>query len=226
MIIQSDWPKPGENSSFSREQNLNYIALLVECLKEYRDGKINADMTLRVCRQILHEIKDPEFPFFAVQNFKELFSFILYQLPEAAYRCQEALRKSKRQGQDGGKTIPIYDGLEKRKYPRIEKPFMVRFRINQYEGHKMVRSNWDMIAIKNLSTMGVCFYHNKNLGIGSLIDLKLDISHSMETISCVGKVIRIRKTHGYPGFSIVTEFTVIDKEEKAMIEKTAKGILQ
>ncbi|MDR4498238.1 MAG: PilZ domain-containing protein [Candidatus Scalindua sp.] len=226
MVIKSGWPKPGESSSFSREMNLNYIALLVECLKEYRDGKINADTTLRVCRQILSEIKDPEFPFFAVQNFKELFSFILYQLPEAAYRCREALRRSKRQEQDDGKRIPLYDGLEKRKNPRIEKPFMVRFRINQYEGHKMISSNWDMLAIKDLSAMGVCFHYNKHLGIGSIIDLKLDISHSMQTINCVGKVIRIRKTHGYPGFSIVTEFTVIDKEEKVMIDKTVKGVVQ
>jgi len=225
MIIKSNWPKPGENSSFSREVNLNYIALLVECLKEYRDGKINADKTLRMCREILSEIKDPEFPFFAAQNFRELFSFILYQLPGAAYRCREALRKIERQGQDGEKRIPRYEGLEKRKYTRIEKPFMVRFRINQYEGHKMIHSNWDIVTIKDLSAMGVCFQYNKNLGIGSLIDLKLDISYSMQTISCVGKVIRIRKTDGYPGFSIATEFAVIDKEEKAMIDKTAKGIL-
>ena len=102
---------------------------------------------------------------------------------------------------------------------------MVRFRINQYEGLKIIRSNWDMVAIKDLSAMGVCFQYNKNLGIGSLIDLKLDISQSLETISCVGKVIRVRKT-GYPGFIIATEFVVIDKQEKAIIDKTAKGILR
>ncbi|GJQ57612.1 MAG: PilZ domain-containing protein [Candidatus Scalindua sp. AMX11] len=226
MINKIDWPKPGENSSFDREQYLTYISGLVENLKRYRDGDIDAETTLMECRRILSEVKDPEFPFFAVQNFKDLFSFVLYQLPKTASRLQKTVHKTKSYRKYVPKKVEKFNGADKRRYPRIEKSFMIRFRINQSEGYTIVISDWDMVAINDLSAMGVNFNYNKNLGIGSTLEFKLNISRSMQTINCTGRVVRIRRNQNHPTYSIAIAFADIDKEDREMINKTAEDILK
>jgi hypothetical protein len=61
---------------------LDYVSRLSVCVESYKNGKIDAGTCLRICKKILNEIDNPEFPFFAVRNFRELFSFIFYHLPE------------------------------------------------------------------------------------------------------------------------------------------------
>ncbi len=226
MIIKTDWPKPGENTSFPQEVLLNHVSRLADCLKRYKDGEIDADTSLRRCRKILNEIKDPEFPFFAVKNFSELFAFILYQLPKISLRYRTSAHKSNGQCNVGRNMILTYDGTEKRKYKRIKKPFIVRFRMKKSKDHKMISSDWDMVAIKDLGAMGILFNYNKDLGIGSLLDLKIDISRYTPTIRCVGKVIRIRKYLNYSTFSTVTLFTEIDRRDNEMINQTTEDILK
>jgi hypothetical protein len=81
MINKTDWPKPRENSALHRKVLMDYVSRLRVCVESYKNGEIDAETTLRTCREILSEIDDPEFPFFAVRHFRKLFSFILYQLP-------------------------------------------------------------------------------------------------------------------------------------------------
>jgi hypothetical protein len=81
MINKTDWPKPRENSALHRKVLMDYISRLRTCVESHKRGEIDAETTLKICRRILGEIDDPEFPFFAVRNFSSLFSFILYQLP-------------------------------------------------------------------------------------------------------------------------------------------------
>ncbi len=56
-------------------------------------------------------------------------------------------------------------GQERRIYKRIEKPYMARLRVKQYEGLEISSSEWDMVALKDLSAGGALFNYNKNLGI-------------------------------------------------------------
>ncbi len=86
MINKSDWPKTRGVSVLHRKALLDYVSRLSVCVESYKSGEIDADTTLKICRKILSEIDDPEFPFFAVRNFSELFTFILYQLPR--YKAQ------------------------------------------------------------------------------------------------------------------------------------------
>ncbi len=86
MINKSDCPKPRGISILHRKALLGYVSRLSVCVESYKSGEIDADTTLKICRKILSEIDDPEFPFFAVRNFSELFTFILYQLPR--YKAQ------------------------------------------------------------------------------------------------------------------------------------------
>jgi len=86
MINKTDWPKLRENSVLHRKALMDYVSRLRICVESYKNREIDADTALRICREILSEIDDPEFPFFAVRNYRGLFSFILYQLPNCLSR--------------------------------------------------------------------------------------------------------------------------------------------
>ncbi len=113
------------------------------------------------------------------------------------------------------------DGQERRKYRRIKKPFIARFRTKQYEGLEMSSTEWDMVPVSDISAGGLSFNYTKNLGFNSLLDFKIDITQSTPTINCVGKIIRIDRPQPHSMFRIVTEFTEIEEKEKEMINTTA-----
>lgn len=46
---------------------------------------------------------------------------------------------------------------DKRKYKRIEKPYITRFRIKPDEIQNMAPTSWDMVAANNLGAGGVFF---------------------------------------------------------------------
>ena len=131
--------------------------------------------------------------------------------------------------------VPMNNGTEKRKYERIElegrknrgieKHFMARFRVKQYESLDLPLANWETVDVKNLSAGGMLFNYNKNQKTDSLLDLKIDISESIPTINCVGKIIRVEETQPHSMCHIATEFTEIDKQEKEMINTTVKKVL-
>jgi hypothetical protein len=107
---------------------------------------------------------------------------------------------------------------EKRKYVRIEKPYITHFRVKPNDGR--VTKDWDMVAARNLSAGGIFFYSSVNLEVGTILDLKIDFSRPYPTIICVGKVIRMLK-HQVPiinGYAI--EFTEIDEQFRKRINKT------
>ncbi len=116
--------------------------------------------------------------------------------------------------------------MNKRKYKRIEKPYMARLRIKQYEGLERSSAEWDVVALKDLSAGGALFYYNKKLGIGSLLDLKIDVSTAMPTVKCAGKVTRIEQSQPHSILRIVTEFAEIDEHEKKIINTTVEKVLE
>ncbi len=119
----------------------------------------------------------------------------------------------------------MYEGAEKRKYKRIEKPYMVRFQIKQYKGLEISTAEWDMVALKDLSTGGVLFNYNKNLGIGTVLDLKIGFSTSTPPLECAGIVIRVKEQQYTSIFGIAVAFTEIGAQEKEMINKATVEIL-
>jgi hypothetical protein len=56
----------------------------------------------------------------------------------------------------------MYNNLEKRKYKRKEKPFMVRFRTIPLVAKKMVSTDWDVVAVRNLGVGGMCTVSRQN----------------------------------------------------------------
>jgi c-di-GMP-binding flagellar brake protein YcgR len=116
--------------------------------------------------------------------------------------------------------------IERREYKRIEKPYIARLRIKQYKGLEKPSAEWDMVTVKDLSAGGMRFNYNKNLGIGSLLDFKIDISKSTPTINCVGKVIRIEHSHPLSMLRIATEFAEIEEHKKEMINTTVEAVFE
>ena len=120
----------------------------------------------------------------------------------------------------------MYNGKERREYKRTGKPYyMVALRIKHHEGLKTTSAGWDWVVLKDLSAGGACFSHNKNLEIGTLLDLKIDVSASTHTINCVGRVTRIEQSQLHSTLQVAIEFTEIDEEARGRINKIAEEII-
>ena len=116
----------------------------------------------------------------------------------------------------------MYKISENRKYKRIEKPYITRFRVKSYEPRDMVTKDWDMVAVNNLGAGGIFFNSRKSLEIGTILDLKIGFSHSHLSLICVGKVLCVTK---HPVTSIngyAVEFTEIDEQIRKMIDKDSQ----
>jgi len=110
---------------------------------------------------------------------------------------------------------------EKRKYKRIEKQYITRFRIRPDEAQDMDSKDWDMVALNDLGAGGIYFHVRKNLEIGTILDLKISFSISIPPIECRGAVTRVKKHANHSVFGIATAFTEIDEDIKEMINKNA-----
>ncbi len=109
--------------------------------------------------------------------------------------------------------------------PRKEPIVMARFKIRSDEAQEIESDDWDSVFLMNLSEGGIFFYYMKDLGIGTLLDLKI-VPNSVLIINCVGKVIRIDKTRHTSTFGIAIEFTEIDEQEKEMINTIVEKTLE
>ncbi len=68
-----------------------------------------------------------------------------------------------------------------------------------------------MVAIVNLSAGGIFFYAIENLEIGTILDLKIGLSHDHTSIACVGKVVRTKRHLDTSVVSFAIQFTEIDE---------------
>jgi PilZ domain len=120
----------------------------------------------------------------------------------------------------------MYNGQEKRKYKRIEKLYMARVRVKRHEGHETVSTGWDSATLHNLSEGGTFFLYKKDLGIGTLLDLKIEAPKAMLNINCVGEVIRIKQFQPTSMFCTAIKFTEIGEQEKEMINTAIEKALE
>ncbi len=117
--------------------------------------------------------------------------------------------------------------LEKWNYKEIVSPCITRFRVKPYDGKEMSSLEWNIVAVKNLSAGGLMFnYYKMNLGLSSLLELKIDFIKSKPTISCLGRVVRIEDAHTNSMFRIATEFTEINGLDRELINTTVESILK
>ncbi len=108
----------------------------------------------------------------------------------------------------------MHKGRERRKYKRREKPYMAGVRVKQHEGHEKGSTGWDSVFLMNLSAGGTLFIYRKDLGIGTLLDLKIDAPKAMLNINCVGKVTRIEQFQSTSMFSTAIKFIGIGEQQQ------------
>jgi PilZ domain len=122
------------------------------------------------------------------------------------------------------------DGHEKRKFERyenlpVEEPIMARFQIRS-DTQETGSDDWDSANLLNISVGGTFFCSKKDLGIGTLLDLKIDLPKSTSTINCVGEVIRIEQFEPTSVFTNAIKFIDIGEQEKEMINTTVEKFLE
>ena len=116
---------------------------------------------------------------------------------------------------------------EKRGFKRhenlpIEEPTKARFQIRS-NTQGTGSDDWDSVNLLNISAGGIFFYSKKDLGIGTLLNLKIDLPKSTSTINCVGKVIQIEQFMTISVFTHAIEFIDIGEQEKEMINTLLKN---
>ena len=118
----------------------------------------------------------------------------------------------------------MYKFPERRKFVRIEKPYLTRFRVKPCDD--IVSKDWDTVAVVNLSAGGIFFYSSTNLEVGTILDLRIGFSRSYPNIKCVGKIIRAKRHLDtiISGYSV--EFTEIDEQIKKVINKMINESLE
>jgi hypothetical protein len=120
----------------------------------------------------------------------------------------------------------MYNDLERRKYKKLVPPYIARFRTIPLVAEKMVSTDWDIVAVKNLSAGGMVYDYNKNLELDSLLDLKIDFFKSIPVLYCIGRVVRSEKLLTNSRFRIAAKFTGINEQEREMINTTVEAILR
>ena len=121
-------------------------------------------------------------------------------------------------------------GHKKREFERyenlpVEEPIMARFHIRS-DARETGSDDWDSANLLNISAGGTFFCSKKDLGIGTLLDLKIDLPKSTSTINCVGKVIRTEQFEPTSVFTNAIKFIDIGEQEKEMINTTVEKFLE
>ncbi len=120
----------------------------------------------------------------------------------------------------------MYNSQKRREHIRIVKPITASFRIRSDEARKTESNDWCSVNLMNLSTGGTFFIHRKDLGIGTLLDLKKDVPESMLTVNCVGEATRIEQFQSTSMFCTAIRFIDIGELEKKAINTAVEEALE
>ncbi|MGR3292709.1 MAG: PilZ domain-containing protein [Candidatus Scalindua sp.] len=113
----------------------------------------------------------------------------------------------------------MYNDTERRKYQRVEKPIIIRFRVRPNNRQEMASSEWDMVGVNDLSVGGLFFNSSKNIQDGTVLDLKIGFSTSSSPVQCTGMVTRVKKQPDTSIFGIAAAFMNIAESEKELINR-------
>ncbi len=123
-------------------------------------------------------------------------------------------------------SIPMCEVSERRKYQRVEKPIIIRFRIKPQKGQEMASSDWDMVGVNDLSAGGLFFNSSYNIEIGTVLDIKIGFSTSTAPVMCTAIATRIKNHPHTSIFGIATAFTEIEEHEKEMMDRFVNAHLK
>jgi len=115
-----------------------------------------------------------------------------------------------------------------KEYVRVVKPYIVKFRVKEDEALNTDLEEWNMVTTNNFSSQGIFFFCDRNLEVGTILELNIDFSHFHPfhpSIICVGKITRMGRLMDTSTYGFAIEFTEIDEHAKRIISKIADGIV-
>ncbi len=115
-----------------------------------------------------------------------------------------------------------------RKYIRVVKPYIVKFRVKAGKTLNTTSEEWNTVTTNNFSAKGIFFFSDRNMEVGTILELNIDFSHfhpSNPSIVCVGKIIRMKKLMDTSTIGFAIEFTEINEQTKKIISKIVEGII-
>lgn len=113
----------------------------------------------------------------------------------------------------------MFDGAERRKYQRVEKPVIIRFRIRPNNGQELTSCEWDMVGVNDLSVGGLFFNSSYNIPNGTVLELRIGFSTSSTPVMCTVMVTRVKNQPRTSIFGIAAAFMNINEEEKQLIHR-------
>jgi hypothetical protein len=116
-------------------------------------------------------------------------------------------------------NVPMCDSAERRKYQRVEKPIIIRFRIRPDNDQERASSEWDMVGVNDLSVGGLFFNSSYNIQNGTVLELKIGFSTFSAPVMCTGMVTRVKKQPHTSIFGIAAAFMGIEEAEKELINR-------
>lgn len=114
------------------------------------------------------------------------------------------------------------EGSEKRGHRRIVKHYILRFQVRQAQAEETNLKAWEVVTVEDLSAGGALINFERELEIGSLLDIMITFPLSDEPIKCVGKVLRVQKSQRAPIYRIGVVFTELSERDKDLIETLAR----
>ena len=113
-----------------------------------------------------------------------------------------------------------YGGREKRRYPRIEHHYIIRFREIKSGGSPAER---DVTSIRNISKCGVLFYSSSSFEPGSELEINMKIHPLPKESIFWGRVVRCKPRPGIKdSYEVAVNITRIDEATRGAFDRAIK----
>lgn len=118
----------------------------------------------------------------------------------------------------------IWDGMNRREFPRADYPCTVRVRrkgdTEEFHTHT-----------ENIGCGGICVMLPKDIGMFNSVEMKIDLKNGQQNINCDGTVIWVVRRSEFAkdapnSFDTGIEFVNLDEEAKLRIDKIVKECSQ
>jgi hypothetical protein len=107
-----------------------------------------------------------------------------------------------------------YRGPERRKHPRLEKTFIVSYRVDEEA------NNYDLTQTKNVSVGGMLLTTNRKFPVGTILSVDIRLPFLIEPLNLKGRVIESKEVARNLIYDTHLELIDVDDETKEVINKT------
>lgn len=107
-----------------------------------------------------------------------------------------------------------YKGAERRKYPRVNKTFIVSYRVFQDT------DNYDLTQTKNLSVGGMLLTTNRKFSAGTLLAVDIRLPFLAEPLNLKARVVESKEVAKNLIYDTHLEVIDVDRDTRGAIDKT------